>query len=89
MSNDVVWTKLILETFVAEAELSTQDEEILRLHVKGHDRISICEICSIREATYDRAIRRLKDKYDAVASYEPLLPMRKSLVKKMLKITKE
>lgn len=37
MSKDVVWTKLILETFIAEAELSEEDEQIHNRFAESND----------------------------------------------------
>lgn len=77
MTKQVPWTKIIVETFVAEGCLTKDEEMILRTRASGWERTKQArELCmSIRSV--DRTIARLKVKYDQVQRTNPLLPPRK------------
>lgn len=77
MSNQVPWNKVIVEEFIEQAMLSETEEMILRTRVRGWTRIQQSEKLGMSIATVDRIIATLKDKYDNVAKYDPLLPPRK------------
>lgn len=77
MSNEVRWTKLILDTFIAEACLTKDEEMIMRTRVAGWSRTKQAAELGMSLSTIDRYIKRLKMKYDEVAKYDPLLPPRK------------
>lgn len=77
MSKEVKWCKLVLETFIANACLSEEQEQCLRLHVAGWSRQKISDYMGQSISTTDRMIRELKDAYDVVQEYEPILPPRK------------
>lgn len=47
MSNEVRWTKLILDTFIAEACLTKEEEMIMRTRVAGWSRTRLLNtLCS-------------------------------------------
>lgn len=77
MSNEVRWTKLILETFIDEGCLSKDEEIIMRTRVAGWTRTKQAQEFGMSLSTIDRIIKRLKKKYDEVAKYNPILPPRK------------
>lgn len=77
MSKEVLWTKLIVETFVSEACLTKLEEMILRTRAAGWSRQKQCAEFNISMSTCDRTIKSLKHKYDSVQKYNPILPPRK------------
>lgn len=77
MSREVLWTKVILEQFIAEGCLTDDEERVLRVHVAGWSRVKIADSMNISVPTVDRIIARLKKKYDAVQRYDPILPPRR------------
>lgn len=78
MSKQVPWSKIILETFIAEAMLSKEEEEIMRTRVAGWSRVEQSMKLGMSLSTVDRLIARLKVKYDNVQKYNPILPPRKN-----------
>lgn len=78
MAHEVMWNKLIMEEFIREAVLSEEEELILRTRVKGWTRTKQSIELDMSLSTIDRIISRLKDKYDSVAKYDPVLPPRKT-----------
>lgn len=77
MSHQVPWSKIILETFIIEANLSKEEEWIMRTRVAGWSRVKQCERLHISMSTLDKRIRELKKKYDHIQKTNPLLPPRK------------
>lgn len=78
MSHQVIWSKLILETFISEANLTKDEEMIMRTRVTKWTRTKqAAELC-MSLSTVDKIIARLKLKYDHVAKYNPILPPRKA-----------
>ena len=80
MSHQVIWSKLILETFIDEANLNKEEEIIMRTRVAGWTRTQQAQRLNMSLSTVDKIISRLKTKYDHVARYSPVLPPRKSSV---------
>lgn len=83
MSTQVIWSKLILETFIKEANLSKEDEWIMRTRVAGWSRIKQCEYLHISISNLDKRISRLKKRYDEVQKTNLLLPPRKFSAKEL------
>lgn len=77
MAHQVPWNKIIVETFIQQAMLTRDEEWVLRTRVAGWSRTKQAMELGMSTATVDKIIRRLKDKYDKVQKYEPLLPPRK------------
>ena len=77
MSKQVPWTKIIVETFINEAMLSKEEEEILRTRAVGWTITQQALEFGMSESKVNRIIARLKIKYDYVQKYNPLLPPRK------------
>lgn len=77
MAHQVIWTKLIMEHFIENANLTPVEEHILRLRCAGKTRTEISMLLHLSVATVDRAVARLKKKYDIVQQYDPILPPRK------------
>lgn len=78
MSHQVVWTKVILETFIAEANLTEIEELVMRTRVSGWTRTKQADKLNISMSTLDRIISRLKIKYDRAQKTSLILPPRRS-----------
>lgn len=83
MAHQVLWSKVILEEFIKLAALTPDEEHIIRMRVAGCSRTETSMKLGLSLATVDRAIKRLKIKYDAVQKYSPLLPPRKFSAKEV------
>lgn len=79
----VLWSKVILEEFIAQAQLTKVEEEVMRTRVAGWTRVEQCMKLGISMATLDRTIKRLKIKYDECQKYSALLPPRKASAKEL------
>lgn len=77
MSREVIWTKLIVETFIEEALLTKEEEQIIRTRAAGWTRTKQAMEFNMSLATIDKIIARLKKKYDQVQKYNVILPPRK------------
>lgn len=83
MSHQVIWSKIVLETFIAEANLTKEEEMVIRTRVKGWSRVKQSMELNMSLSTIDRIIVKLKKKYDVVQKYNPLLPPRKFSAKEL------
>lgn len=72
MSNQVIWTKKRLDTFVEDASLSDFEERIIRTRAKGWSIVQQSIELNVSVSTINRTIRKLKEKYDIVADGEKL-----------------
>lgn len=77
MSHEVPWNKLIVEEFIEQAMLTTEEEWVLRTRVAGWTRTKQADELGMSISTVDKIIATLKKKYDGVAKYDPLLPPRR------------
>lgn len=82
-SRQVIWTKLIIETFVSEAHLSTDEEFVIRTRAAGWPVSKQAMELHVSEVTIHRIIKRLKIKYDEVQKTNVLLPPRKKSAKEL------
>lgn len=78
MSHEVPWNKILLETFIEEALLTKEEEWIMRTRVAGWSRTRQAMELNMSISSVDKIIARLKQKYDNLAKYNPLLPPCKS-----------
>lgn len=76
MTNEVVWTKIVLERFIEQANLSEDEEIVMRTRAAGWSRTKQAMELNLSVSTIDRIISRLKRKYDEVQAYDPILPPR-------------
>lgn len=77
MAHEVPWDSRIVEEFVSLAMLSADEEWIIRTRARGTPRCQQADALGLSERSLDRAIRRLKTKYDrAQAGSDILLPRR-------------
>lgn len=77
MAKQVCWTKKIVETFIEEACLTKEEQDILRTRVAGLTISEQAEKFNISIGKVNRIIKRLKWKYDNVQKYCKDLPVRK------------
>lgn len=78
MTKQVPWNKVILETFIADAMLTKDEEIIMRTRVAGWTRKEQAQKLNMDVSTIDYHIKILKQKYDEAQKYNPLLPPRKN-----------
>ena len=73
MTNEVIWTKIVLERFIEQANLSEDEEIVMRTRAAGWSRTKQAMELNLS----DKISSRLKRKYDEVQAYDPILPPRK------------
>lgn len=73
MTNEVIWTKLVLERFIQLANLTEEEEIVIRTRAAGWSRVKQAMELNI-------SISRLRKKYDEVQKLDPILPPRKRSV---------
>lgn len=78
MSHEVKWTKQIFDEFVAEAMLSDTEVKILKTRIQGWSIVQQALEFQLSVSAVNRVIRNLKDKYDEVQKYDPILPKRET-----------
>lgn len=83
MSRQVIWTSIIIDEFVKLAVLSKEEEQILRTRAAGWTITKQSLTFGMSKSTIDKMIKRLKQKYDMVQPYSPLLPKRKLSAKEL------
>ena len=76
MSHQVPWTKRIVDEFVEEAMLSETEENILRTRIKGWSIVKQALEFGMSVSAVNNVISTLKEKYDRVQAYDPVLPPR-------------
>lgn len=75
MSNQVIWTKKRLDTFVENASLSEFEERVIKTRAKGWSIVKQSIELNVSVSTINKTIKKLKEKYDIVADGE-ILPYR-------------
>lgn len=78
MSKQVSWNKIILEKFIELALLNKEEEMIIRTRVAGWTITKQAMELNMSKSNVSRIIAELKQKYDEVQKYEPLLPPRRT-----------
>lgn len=71
MSHQVIWTKRTLELFIEYANLTEEEEKVMRTRAQAWTRTKQCRELGMSTSTLDRIIKRLKSKYDAVQKEHP------------------
>ena len=73
---DIQWNKIMLREFETLACLSDEESEVLHDWAHGKSVVSTAMRCHMGE-TKEKDIRKaIREKYDAVKIYTPLLPAR-------------
>ena len=83
MGQIIVWTPRLIEEFKKSSCLTELEEQILDTRVALISRTSSCMLLNISSSTYDRAVKRLKIKYDMAQKENPNLPKRKNSQKEV------
>lgn len=83
MSHQVIWTKVVLEAFIDEANLTKDEEMIMRTRAAGWTITKQSLEFHMSTAKIGRIIKILKVKYDAAQKNSLILPKRKSSAKEL------
>ena len=78
MSHQVIWTRKILDAFIAEAALTSEESEIMETRVAGMTRTQQAFYFNTSVSRIDKIIARLKIKYDAAQKHSSILMPRKN-----------
>lgn len=81
--HQVIWTKLIVETFIQEANLNKEEEVVIRTRAAGWPVKRQAMELSMSEASVHRIIKRLKHKYDEAQKHNVILPPRRKSAKEL------
>lgn len=87
MSHQVLWTKVIVETFIQEAMLSKEEEEVLRTRVAGWTRTEQSMKLGMSVSKIDKITKVLKLKYDKAQQHCVILPPRKFSIQELYQDT--
>lgn len=82
MTNEVIWTKLVLERFIEMANLTEDEEVVIRTRAAGWSRVKQAMELNLSLSSIDRITARLRRKYDEVQAFDPILPPRQRSVYK-------
>ena len=74
---DIIWNRIILDEFIRLAFLTETEEKILRTRIAGWSRVKQSMEFNMSISSVDCAIKMIKQKYDMVQPYSPILPKRK------------
>lgn len=74
---DIVWDKVSLADFKALAFLTADEERVLDGWARGWSITRIADHCHMTDRNVCDIKKTLRDKYDRVQIYSPLLPARK------------
>lgn len=77
MAKDILWDKVMLDDFRRLACLTEDEDKVLTAWAKGWSITKIANKCGMSDRTVSRNLESLREKYDAVCIYSPLLPPRK------------
>ena len=73
---DILWNKIMLREFEALACLSEEEKEVLHDWAYGKSIVHTAMRCHMGETKVKDIRRQLRERYDAVQIYSPLLPKR-------------
>jgi hypothetical protein len=73
---DILWNKIMLREFESLACLSEEETEVLHDWVHGESIVHTSMRCHMGETKVKDIRRTIREKYDAVQVYTPLLPER-------------
>ena len=73
---DILWNKIMLREFESLACLSEEETEVLHDWAYGKSIVHTSMRCHMGETKVKDIRRTLRDRYDAVQTYSPLLPKR-------------
>ena len=73
---DIQWNKIMLREFESLTCLSDEEKEVLHDWAYGKSVVHTSMRCNMGETTVKDIRKTLREKYDAVQIYTPLLPAR-------------
>lgn len=73
---DIRWNQIILREFISLACLSEEEQAVLYDWAHGKSIVATSMHCHMGETKVKDIRRTLREKYDAVQIYSPLLPER-------------
>lgn len=76
MAHEIKWTIDIYNEFCERAMLSDFEKELMYKHIRKESITKIAQDLHVSERTIDRAIQRLKDKYDNAQIGSKCMPER-------------
>lgn len=85
MTKQVIWTKLVLETFIREGNLNKRQEYIIRTRVQGYTITKQALELSLSVDQVNKEIAQLKKIYDATQIHSKILPPRKKSKNELIK----
>lgn len=77
MAHQVIWTKAVLDEFIRIGGLTETEEIIMRTRAAGMSRVEQSMKLGMSLSSVDRAILRIKRKYDEASKWSPILPERR------------
>lgn len=77
MAKDIPWDNIMLADFRKLACLTEDEDAVLTAWAKGWSITKMAFKCGMSDRTVSRHLESLREKYDAVCIYSPLLPARK------------
>ena len=83
MAKQVPWNKNIVDTFITEGMLSSDEAFIIRTRAQNWTVSKQAMELGVSESTVHKMIALLKKKYDMVQMYNPTLPERKISAKEL------
>lgn len=83
MTRQIIWTKIIMEEFIDLANLSKEEEMVLRTRCDGWTITKQAQELHMSKSKVDSIVRDLKLKYDMVQPYSTILPKRKASKKEL------
>lgn len=75
MFSKLILTKAMIEGFIVNGCLNSEDEQIVKLRMLRWSREKIAEEMHISVSTLDKRIKRLKNVYDQVRKMHPELEL--------------
>ena len=73
---DILWNKIILDEFIRLAMLTEFEEKVLKTQIAGWSRVKQAMEFSVAVETVDKSLKNIRQKYDMVQPFSPVLPVR-------------
>ena len=73
----ILWDTVMLMDFRTLACLTEDEDKVLTAWAKGWSNVKMADQLGMSDRTVSRHLESIRDKYDAVQIYSPLLPPRK------------
>lgn len=77
MAKDIPWDNVMLADFRRLACLTEEEDKVLTAWAKGWSNVKMADRLCMSDRTVSRHLEAIREKYDAVQIYSPLLPPRK------------